>query len=113
MVKFLVFGIIGNTLEKLTDEQEKVLYDKTKNLIAEIDSLNTLSKEDFDENTEKVFNLKLDTFNQHTKDKIIRIPQKKNKKVIETEKNVKNQLSSDKITDIAVLINLLNELLDD
>jgi hypothetical protein len=109
----LVFGVIGNTLEKLTDEQEKILYDKTKNLIAEIDSLNTLSKEDFDENTEKVFNLKLDTFNQHTKEKIIRIPQKKNKKVIETEKNVKKHLSSDKVTDIAVLINLLNELLDE
>ncbi|MBK8330506.1 MAG: hypothetical protein IPL09_13835 [Bacteroidetes bacterium] len=109
----LVFGVIGNTLEKITDEQEKVLYDNTKNLIAEIDSLNTLSKEDFDENTEKVFNLKIDTFNQHTKDKTIRIPQKKNKQVIETEKNVKKQLSNDKITDIAVLINLLNELLDD
>jgi hypothetical protein len=108
-----VFGVIGNTLEKLTDEQEKVLYDKTKSIISEIDSLNTLSKEDFDEKTEKVFNLKLDTFNQHTKDRTIRIPQNKSKKIIDTEKNVKKHLSSDKITDIAVLINLLNELLDD
>jgi hypothetical protein len=109
----VVFGILGTTLEKLTDEQEKVLYDKTKNLIAEIDNLNTISKEDFDENKETVFSLKLDTFNQNTKDRLIRIPKNKNKKIIEIEKNVKKQLSSDKIADIAVLINLLNELLDE
>lgn len=108
-----VFGVIGNTLEKLTDEQEKILYHQTKKVIAEVDSLNILSQEDFDESTERVFNLKIDTFNEQTRDKIIRVPQKKNKKIGETEKSIKKQLSGDKITDIAVLINLLNELLDD
>jgi hypothetical protein len=108
-----VYAILGNTLEKLSDEQEKILYDKTKKLVAEIDSLNTLSQEDFNEQEEKMYSIKLNTFNEHSKESIIRISKNKKKNVSDTEKKVRNQLSNDKITDIAVLINLLNEMLDE
>jgi hypothetical protein len=108
-----VFGVIGNTLEKLTDEQEKLLYDSTKSLMAEIDSLNTLSKEDFNEEDERVFNFKLDTFNQKSKDMVIRIPKNKNKAIIESEQKIKGYLSNDKNVNIAVLTNLLNEIIND
>jgi hypothetical protein len=108
-----VFGVIGTTLEKITDEQEKLLYDSTKNLMAEIDSLNTLSKEDFNEEEERVFKFKLDTFNQTSKDMVIRIPKIKNKAIIEFETKIKKLLSDDKNINIAVLTNLLNELIND
>ena len=84
-----------------------------KKLVAEIDSLNTLSQEDFNEQEEKLYSIKLNTFNEHSKESIIRISKSKKKNVSDTEKKVRNQLSNDKITDIAVLINILNEMLDE
>lgn len=104
-------SVTGKTLERFSDEDEMLLYEKFKAMVLSLDSLTSISKADIDENTEEVIGVKIDTFFNSIDPKIVRVPKKKSEEIERLKITLKNNLSSDKTSNIAALLNLLKELL--
>ena len=104
-------AVTGKTLETFNDEDEILLYEKFKSIIFELDSLTNISIEDFDESSEEVIGVKIDTFFSTINPKIVRVPKKKAAEIELLKTALKKHLSSDKTSNIAAVLNLLKELL--
>ncbi len=107
----LAQALTGKSLDKFTDEDELVFYDKFKNMIFELDSLTEISKKDIDDTKEDVMSLKIDSFNEQMEPKIIRISKAKEKDIDLLKTNITKYLTSDKSINIAAITKLLKELI--
>lgn len=107
----LVQSLTGKSLDKFMDEDELVLYDKFADMILSLDSLNEISKVEFDEDMEIAFNVQINSFDGGMTKKIIRLPKGKSKKVENLEVQIKQLLSKDKNIDLAALTSVLKDLL--
>jgi ribosomal protein S15P/S13E len=104
-------AITGKTLEVFSDEDEILFYESFKSMILELDSLTKISKVDIDENNEDVIGVKIDSFFSKIDPKVVRLPKNKSKEVEQLKNELKNNLGSDKTSNIAAVLNLLKELL--
>lgn len=107
----LVQALVGKTLDKTTDEDEILIYDKFKSMILELDSLTSLSKSDFNEEKEEIYDLQINTFFKGISKKLVRLPKEKKEEVFKIQKELENVLSKDSSLNIAALTNLLKEML--
>lgn len=107
----IVQGLIGTPLDKIKDEEELIIYDKFKTMILNLDSLTSISKSDFKEDLEDVFDLQIINFIDGVSKKLIRLPKNKRQEVATIESNLRGKLSKDKTVSIAALTNLLKQLL--
>jgi hypothetical protein len=107
----LVQALINTTLDKIKDEEEILIYDKFKSMILELDSLTNLSKSDFREDKEDVFDLQINSFFDGISKKIVRLPKSKKAEVNNIETDIRKKLSKDTSLNIAALTNLLKEML--
>ncbi|NOT93843.1 hypothetical protein [Ferruginibacter sp.] len=107
----LVQSLINSTLEKINDEDELLIADKFKSMVLELDSLTTLSKSDFKEDKEDVFDLQINSFFDGISKKMVRLPKNKKEEVSNIQAELKKGLSKDKTLNIAALTNLLKEML--
>lgn len=103
-------AVVGKTLENLRDEDEPLLYDKLKNLVLELDTLNQLSQNGVDDEKEEAFGLEITTFEAVEK-KVVRFPKKKKAEISRIEEELRMHLGKDKILNIAALANVLKDLL--
>lgn len=106
----LALALIGNSLEKMDDEDEFLLFDRFKLMILELDSLNALSKSDFDEQSEDVVAIEISSFWEGVNKKMVRLPKNKKAEVEKVQMKLQKTLSSDTTINIAALSNILNEL---
>ena len=104
---------IGKSLDVISDEEEKVFYEKLKDIIHELDNLCELSKADVDEKKEDVFKLEITSFVGGIKKNLIRLPKNRNKEIVQREDVIKTKLSADRRINIAVLLKLLQSQLED
>ena len=104
-------SIIGKTLDSFTDEDEIMLYEKFRDLIFELDSLTNISKIEIDEDKEDVIGVKIDSFFSSINPKIVRVPKSKTEEIEKIKLALKNELSSDKASNVAAVLKLLKELL--
>lgn len=104
-------AVVGKTLEHLRDEDEPLLYDKFKNLVLELDTLNQLSQDGVDDEKEEAFGLEITTFEAVEK-KVVRFPKKKKAEIGRIEEQLRTQLGKDKTLNIAALANVLKDLLN-
>ena len=102
---------IGKALDVINDEEEKLLYEKLKETIHELDNLCEISKEDVDNEKEDIFKLEITSFIDGLYKKLIRLPKKKTKQMLKIENDIKAKLSEDKQLNIATLTKLLREQL--
>lgn len=104
---------LGKYLDSITDEDEHRLYDRFTAIVEELDDLsNIVDKEDFDSTTENVFQIKLTSFVENLKEKIIRLPKKRSEEMINVQTKINKILLSkniDKSLKIAILADLLQE----
>ena len=107
----LAQALINTTLDKMKDEEELVLYDKFKSMILDLDSLTNLSKSDFKEDKEDIFDLQINSFVDGISKKLVRLPKNKKQEVNNIQEAIKKDLSKDKTLNIAALTNLLKEML--
>ncbi|MFH7018631.1 hypothetical protein [Flavobacterium sp. FlaQc-47] len=110
-INSLVQALISKTLDKINDAQEIVIYDKFKEMIVDLDSLTNLSKSDFKEDKEDVFDLQINSFFDGISKKMVRLPKNKKAQIDVIQENMKKQLSTDSTLNIAALTNLLNEII--
>jgi hypothetical protein len=107
----LAQALINTTLDKMKDEDELVLYDKFKAMILDLDSLTNLSKSDFKEDKEDIFDLQINSFVDGISKKLVRLPKNKKQEVNNIQEVIKKGLSKDNTLNIAALTNLLKEML--
>lgn len=104
-------AVIGKTLDTISDEEEKVLYENFRGMINELDNLCSLTKSDVNLDTEEVFKLEITSFIRGLQKHTIRIPKRKTKEIEALEADIKSKLSDDKNINIALLLDLLqNEI---
>lgn len=109
----VVQAAIGKPLDTISDEEEKILYEKLKDIVHELDNLCEISKSGFDETKEIVFRLEVTSFVEGLKKNLVRLPKNKNRELLQLHGAVKSRLSDDKQLNIATLAKLLEELLKD
>ena len=107
----LVQALTNVTLDKIKDEEEVLIYDKFKAMILDLDSLTDLSKSDFNEDKEEVFDLQINSFSEGIEKKMVRVPKNKIADVNHIKKELKKNLSKDSTLNIAALTNLLKEIM--
>lgn len=102
--------LMNKSLESINDEEEKILYEKFKNIIHELDNLVDISKSKYDVAKEKIFKFELsgDKLNIKT---IVKIPKSKFNELEDTEKQINKILKKDKQLNIAVLTKILQDIL--
>lgn len=105
-------ALTGKSLEMFRDEDEVLLYDRFKRMIADLDTLTTISKSDVDVQKEDMISLEISSFVDGIKKKLVRFPKSKQPQVTIMEGTIREQLSGDNSMDIAALTNILKELLN-
>ena len=104
--------LIGKSLDTISDEEEKVLYENFRDMINELDNLCNLAKSDVNFDTEEVFKLEITSFIKGLQKHTIRYPKGKTKEIKELEADIKSRLSNDKNANIALLLDLLQDEID-
>lgn len=107
----LAQSLVGRSLEKLKDEDEVLLYDKFADMILALDSLNDISKTNFDEEKEVALNIQISSFQEEMTKKVVRLPKGKAKDVKNLEGEIRKLLSKDKNVDLVALTTVLKDLL--
>jgi hypothetical protein len=107
----LVQGLINRSLEKIDDADEEIIYDSLKDMIITLDGLTRISKSDFKEENEDVFEMQISSFIDGISKTLIRLPKSKKSKVDNTMIELKQKLGNDKSVNIAALTNLIKEII--
>ncbi len=102
----------GKSLETISDEEEKVLYENLKDTISELDNLCNLTKSDINLDKEDVFKLEVTSFIKGLQKQTLRLPKGKMDEAKLLEKDIKGKLSNDRTTNIALLLKLLQDEID-
>jgi hypothetical protein len=103
--------LIGKSLDTISDEDEKILYENFRDMVNELDNLCNLAKSDVDFDTEEVFKLEVTSFMRGVQKHTIRYPKGKTNEIKELEVDIKSRLSNDRNINIALLLDLLqNEI---
>lgn len=106
-------AVIGKSLEGITDEEELILYDKFRDSISELDNLCALSKSDVNFENEEILNLEITSFIQGIQKHTLRFPKGKLAELRGIEEEIKHKLSKDRTANIALLLRLIQEQLND
>lgn len=107
-------SVIGKSLDVINDEDEPLLYDKFQRMLLDLDSLTSLSTSNVDHSKESVVGIEFNTFGSGNQKVVVRLPKGKEKVVKkDTETLLKSlgAMNHDKQVNLAIVANLLNELL--
>lgn len=107
----IVQGVLGKSLESISDDEEEIIYEKIKNLIHEFDNLLEIANLEIDNQKEIALRVEIFSTNDSPKSVLIRLNKEQTKRTEEIERNIKKFLSSDKkLNQIALLNVLKNEI---
>lgn len=106
-------AVIGKSLDTISDEEEKVLYENFRDMINELDNLCNLAKSDVNLDTEEVFKLEITSFINGLQKYTIRLPKEKIKEIKVLEADIKSKLSGDRNMNVALLLKLLQNEIDE
>jgi len=107
-------AVMGKSLEGLKDEEEMILFENFKSMVYELDNLCTLVKTDVNLENEDIYKFEVTTFLKGLQKQTLRIPKGKLKEIKNLEDEIKSKLiGNDKSTNIALLLNLLQEQMDE
>jgi len=107
----LANALTGKSVEKFSDEDEIIFYDRFKNMILDLDNLTQISQQEVDDEKEFILNVKIDTFEDLMKNTQIRIPKSKTREIEKISAKLAEFLSDDVTLNIAALTSLLKDLI--
>lgn len=102
-------AVVGKPLNAITDEDEQKLIDKFPELIYELDNFTELSSDNVDQEKEEVLKLEVTDLVQGLESHTVRLSKNKIEKAKEYEKEIADQLGSDKQLNIYILTKILQE----
>ncbi|MBK7853700.1 MAG: hypothetical protein IPJ79_01215 [Bacteroidetes bacterium] len=103
-------SLLNKSLESIADTDVKILFEKFKTVVHELDNLVEISTTKSDTTKEKVFKFEV-TGEKLSQKTIVKIPKTKFAELDETERQIKKILKKDKQINIAVLTKLIQEQL--
>ena len=104
-------AVLGKSLELINDNDEQVLYENLRDMVNELDNLCILVESDVNLEDEEVIKFELTSLMTGLQKYTLRFPKNKIKEIEIIKKEITNKLSSDRTTNIALLLDLLqNEL---
>lgn len=109
----IIHSLMNKQLLNFRDEDEALFYQKLKKMISDLDNLTNLSNISVDTEKEEVISVQISSFGEGVNKSLVRLPKSKQPIIKNIETTIRQQLSEDKNVNIAVLSNLLNELLKD
>ncbi|HOJ07328.1 MAG TPA: hypothetical protein PKX68_07235 [Ignavibacteriaceae bacterium] len=109
----IVQGLIGKSLELLTDEEEEIVYEKFMNLFHEFDSLNEFANLEIDNKIEDAYKIEITSVSKGFQKSIVRLTKQQEKEARQIEKKIKENLSSNKKVNQIALLNILEREIDD
>ena len=113
-ISSIATAIIGKSLDQFTDEDEQVFKTTFPRRIHDLDNLTEISKKDIDEAKEEILKLELTSFVKGVQRNLIRLTKYKARQIDKKKLVIKNLLDdTDKQANIALLITLLQEELED
>ena len=108
----VAFAILDKPLSKIDDEEEPILLDRLSTRIEELDNLRELNKLDVNPSTQEAYKFKLQPFSEEALDLNIIIDKNKLDAESERYKKLKQLLTNDKQTNLALLVKLIKDLED-
>jgi len=107
-------ALLGKSLENIEDSEEKILYDKLRNIIFELDNLCEISKVHVDGTKEDLIKFEITTFVKGLQKRLVRIPKNKSEEIANLKAEIEQKLNKfDKVQNIALLIKLLQDQIED
>ena len=102
---------IGKALDKLSDEDEIILFEKFADSIYALDNYVEFSKVNIHEDEEDVVKFEMTSFVEGLSKTLLRIPKSKTKEIEDKQIEIKSILGKDKKTNVVVLAHLIKEYL--
>lgn len=102
---------IGRQLERISDNDEPLLFDRFADMVRELDDLYELSKAKELNEKDDFFAIEILTIGEDKTKRIVRLPKNKNGKVSKQLKEIKSILGKDADVNIVALTKLLNQLM--
>jgi len=106
----IAFAILDKPLTKMDDDEEALLLDKLSTRLEELDNLVELSSLDFDPEKQDAYRLKIQTLSRESTDINVIADKKKLNSASKRIGKIKELLTDDKETNMAVLLKILEEL---
>lgn len=106
-------GCSGKALEKFSDEDEILLYERLKDIIYELDNLSEISNDQAAESEEEILKLEITSLVKGLNKGLIRISNSKSGQVQDKMQELRSKLGADKKLNIFALTKLLQEILQD
>ncbi|HMF70645.1 MAG TPA: hypothetical protein VK616_04180 [Flavitalea sp.] len=103
---------LDKPLEAINDTEEQILYEKLRDLCHELDNLTDITESGFDVEKEIVFKFEITSFVEGLKKNLVRLPKTKTRQLIQLQSVVKAKLTEDRQLNIATLVKMLEELLE-
>ncbi|MBK8853900.1 MAG: hypothetical protein IPN10_07200 [Saprospiraceae bacterium] len=107
----LANALTGKSVERFSDEDEIIFYERFKNMILDLDSLTLISQQEVDDEKEFVLNVKIDSFEDLMKNTQIRIPKSKSIEIEKIKTKMEGFLSDDNTLNVAALTSLLKDIM--
>ena len=106
--------VLGKPLETSSDDDERLLYEKFRQLLSELDGLTKLAANEVDPHKETVLSIEINSFGSSTQKGMIRLPKAKEELIMrEAEAVLENvfAIGHDKQMNLAILASALHKLL--
>jgi len=108
-IEAVAFAILDKPLEKIDDEEEPKLLDRLSTRLKELDNLRELSKLNVNPDKQEAFTFKVQSFSKESLSKNVIVDKKKIDKESERFQNLKDLLTDDEDTNLALLLKLIEE----
>jgi len=113
-INSIVHSVMNKPLERFSDDDEIILINKLKYLFRELDNFCELSTETNGRDNEEIIKIEMTSLVNGLKKNLVRLPKTKTKQIEETLTQISKILSKDSKLNIAILVKLLqNELEND
>jgi hypothetical protein len=112
-VSSLAQSLVGKTLDRINDDDEAKLYKAFTSMLEELDNVTDISKKSTGKDSKDFLLVDIQSIDQGRKRQVLKLSKSKRKKVKSKKKDILSLLDGEKSVSIAVLAELLNELLDE
>lgn len=112
-VSSLAQSLVGKTLDRINDDDEAKLYKAFSSMLEELDNVTDISKKSDSGNAKDFMLVDIQSIDKGRKRQVLKLSKSKKKKVKSKKKEIQILLDGEKSVSIAVLAELLNELLDE
>lgn len=109
----IVQGLIGKSLESISDDEEEIIHEKFTDLIHEFDSLSEFANLEIDIDRENAYKVEITSVNYGLQSAIIRLTKDQINEAKKIEREIKTRLGKDKKLNQIALLNILKNELND